>query len=152
MCVQFQRTVAERADDVALRTKGGLTSITWREYGARVRALAAGLAGLGVRPGDAVAILLTNRPEFNLVDTAAMHLGAVPFSIYQTSSPEQIQYVVGDAGAKVAVVESAFLEVFSKARAELGWKAQVSFEELVRLMVDHDLEALASGVPEKQAG
>ncbi len=107
VCVRFQRTVAERADAVALRTKGGLTSITWREYGARVRALAAGLAGLGVRPGDAVAILLTNRPEFNLVDTAAMHLGAVPFSIYTTSSVEQIRYLLEDSGSRVAITERA---------------------------------------------
>ena len=107
MCHRFQRTVAERADEVALRTKGGQTSITWREYGARVRALAAGLAGLGVRPGDAVAILLTNRPEFNLVDTAAMHLGAVPFSIYTTSSVEQIRYLLEDSGSRVAITERA---------------------------------------------
>ena len=45
---------------------------------------------------------------------AAVSLGAVPFSIYQTSSPEQIQYVVADAGRKVAIVESAFLEVFNE--------------------------------------
>ena len=50
---------------------------------------------------------------------AAVSLGAVPFSIYQTSSPEQIQYVVSDAGAKVAIVETAFLDVFNKAREEL---------------------------------
>ncbi len=42
--------------------------------------------------------MLTNRPEFHLVDTAAMHLGAVPFSIYNTSSPEQIAYLLADAG------------------------------------------------------
>ena len=43
----------------------------------------------------------------------------MPFSIYQTSSPEQIQYVVSDAGAKVAIVEAAFLDVFDKAREDL---------------------------------
>ena len=63
--------------------------------------------------------MLNNRPEFIPIDLAAVSLGAVPFSIYQTSSPEQIQYVVSDAGAKVAIVESAFLDVFNEARAEL---------------------------------
>jgi long-subunit acyl-CoA synthetase (AMP-forming) len=94
---------------VALRTKGDRTSITWAEYGDRVRRHAAGLAGLGVGPGDAVAILLVNRPEFNVIDTAAMHLGAVPFSIYVTSSVEQIRYLLQNSGARVAVTEPPFL-------------------------------------------
>src|SRR5262249_10922820 len=94
----------------ALRTKGAVTSITWREYGERARACAGGLAGLGVRPGDTVAILLTNRPEFNLIDTSAMHLGARPFSIYTTSSVDQIPDLLEESGARVAVTERAFLE------------------------------------------
>ena len=49
----------------------------------------------------------------------AVSLGAVPFSIYQTSSPEQIQYVCSDAGAKVAVVEKMFLPLFNEARKDL---------------------------------
>ncbi len=64
-------------------------------------------------------MMMNNRPEFFACDLAIVSLGGVPFSIYQTSSPEQIQYVVSDAGAKVAIVESMFLEVFNKARAEL---------------------------------
>ena len=50
---------------------------------------------------------------------AAVSLGAVPFSIYQTSSPDQISYVVSDAGAKISIVETMFLDVFSQARKEL---------------------------------
>ena len=41
--------------------------------------------------------MLTNRPEFHWVDAAAMHLGATPFSVYNTYSPEQIEYLVSDA-------------------------------------------------------
>jgi long-chain acyl-CoA synthetase len=87
LCEGFQQTVADRGPSVALRTKGDTVSITWEEYGRRVRRYAAGLSGLGVRAGEPVAILLCNRPEFNLLDTAAMHLGAVPFSMYCTSAP-----------------------------------------------------------------
>ncbi len=112
MCARFQATVAEKPDVVALRTRGDRVSISWRDYGERVRRLAAGLAGLGVRAGDSVAILLTNRPEFNLIDTAAMHLGAVPFSMYPTSAPDQLRYLLGDAGARVAVTETALLPLF----------------------------------------
>lgn len=108
LCAIFQRTVAERGDAVALRTRGDATRITWREYGERVQRIAAGLAGLGVGRGDAVAMVLRNRPEFNLIDTAAMHVGAVPFSIYNTSPPEQIRYLLDDAGARIVFTEPAF--------------------------------------------
>jgi long-chain acyl-CoA synthetase len=55
-------------------------------------------------------VMLTNRPEFHFADTAAMHLGATPFSIYNTYSPEQIEYLVGDADCPILVTEQAFLE------------------------------------------
>ncbi|MFC6010368.1 AMP-dependent synthetase/ligase [Nocardia lasii] len=107
----FQQTAALRPDQIALRTVGGTQEITWSQYAARVRALAAGLAKLGVRHGDSVGIMLTNRPEFNLVDTAVLHLGAVPFSVYNTSSAEQIAHVFANAGNNVVVTEQAFLDL-----------------------------------------
>jgi long-subunit acyl-CoA synthetase (AMP-forming) len=109
LCEAFQITAAERPDQVALRTPGDVVAITFGEYARRVEEIAAGLAGLGVGRGDAVAIMLANRPEFHLVDTAALHLGATPFSIYNTSAPEQIAYLLGNAGNRVVVSERAFL-------------------------------------------
>ena len=114
MCEAFQITAAERPDDVALRTIADGVSITWGEYSARVKRLAGGLAALGVGPGDTVGFMLTNRPEFHLLDTAAMHLGATPFSIYNTSSPEQIAYLLGDAANRVMIVEAAFIDSVTK--------------------------------------
>jgi len=111
LCGAFQRTVAARGDDVALRTLGDRTRITWTEYGDRVRRYAAGLAGLGVGPGDAVALMVVNRPEFNLLDAAAMHLGAVPFSMYNTSPAEQVAYLLADSRARVVATEPAFLDL-----------------------------------------
>ena len=90
----FQPTAEAHPDRVALRTKGDEFSITWGEYAEQVEDIAAGLAGLGIGRGDTVAIMLTNRPEFHSVDSAAMHLGATPFSIYNTYTPEQIKYLV----------------------------------------------------------
>jgi len=110
MCEAFQITAAERPDQVALRTIGGGVSISFRDYASRVRRLAGALAALGVGPGDTVGLLLTNRPEFHLVDTAAMHLGATPFSIYNTSSPEQIAFLLGDAANRVLVTELSLLD------------------------------------------
>jgi long-chain acyl-CoA synthetase len=117
----FARTVERIPDDPAIVWAEGdeQRQLTWAEVAERVRRIAGGLAGLGVSKGDTVAIMLNNRPEFIPIDLAAVSLGAVPFSIYQTSSPEQIRYVVGDAGAKVAIIESAFLDVFIEARGEL---------------------------------
>ncbi|MCK5755156.1 MAG: AMP-binding protein, partial [Mycobacterium sp.] len=105
----FQQSITVRPDAVALRTVGGIQEITWAEYGRRVEAIARGLATLGVGHGDTVGIMLTNRPEFHLVDTAALHLGAIPFSIYNTSASDQIEYLFGNAENSVVVTEQVFL-------------------------------------------
>jgi long-chain acyl-CoA synthetase len=110
LCAAFQVTAAQRPGQIALRTADGGLEITWAQYAERVARIAAGLAALGVERGDALALLLTNRPEFHLVDAAAMHLGAVPFSAYNTSPPEQVAYVVGNAGSRVIVTERAMLD------------------------------------------
>jgi long-subunit acyl-CoA synthetase (AMP-forming) len=106
----FQATAAANAGASALRTKDDAVSFTWGEYAERVRAVAAGLAALGVQRGDTVGIMLTNRPEFHFADSAAIHLGATPFSVYNTSAAEQIEYLVADAGSRVLFTEREFLE------------------------------------------
>ncbi|GAA2558373.1 AMP-dependent synthetase/ligase [Winogradskya consettensis] len=106
LCSAFQATVARIPDAVALRTAGGGTTFTWSQYAARVREIASGLRALGVGAGDTVALLLTNRPEFHLVDTAVQHLGAVPFSCYHSSSPEQVGYLLTASGARTVITES----------------------------------------------
>jgi long-subunit acyl-CoA synthetase (AMP-forming) len=120
MCEAFQLTASERSDEVALRTIGDGVSITFAEYAERVQRIAAGLHALGVRRGDTVGFMLTNRPEFHLLDTAAMHLGATPFSIYNTSSPEQIAYLLGDAGNRVFVLEAALRDRAREAMRSAG--------------------------------
>src|SRR5919198_2858838 len=108
MCEAFQKTAEAHPDRPALRTRNDEASFTWGEYAERARQLAAGLAALGVGKGDTMALMLTNRPEFHLADAAGMHLGATCFSIYNTYSPEQIEYLVGDAENRVAITEQAF--------------------------------------------
>src|SRR5918996_1078589 len=108
----FRITAEEHPDRVAVRTKEDEISLTWRELRDRVDALAGGLARLGVRRGDKVALMLLNRPEFHIADLAVMTLGATPFSVYATYTREQIQYLIADSGAKVALIESAFAERF----------------------------------------
>lgn len=74
---------------------------------------------LGLGRGDTIALLLSNRPEFHLVDLAAITLGATPFSIYNTYSPEQIEYVVADAEAQIAVTEPGLVDNLLAAREDL---------------------------------
>ncbi|MGH2833855.1 MAG: AMP-dependent synthetase/ligase [Solirubrobacteraceae bacterium] len=116
----FRITAAERVDEVAIRTKGDAFTITWGKLRERVDALAGGLAALGVSRGDTVALMLSNCPEFHLCDLAAMMLGAAPFSIYNTYTPEQIAYLVGDAQAKVLICEQQYLPRVIQARENLA--------------------------------
>jgi long-subunit acyl-CoA synthetase (AMP-forming) len=112
----FQATAADRAGQIALRTKDDEMSFSWAEYAERVRRVAAGLAALGIGRGHTVGIMLTNRPEFHFADTGAMHLGAIPFSIYNTSPGEQIEYLVGDSTSRLLVTEQEFLDSVLAAR------------------------------------
>jgi len=115
----FRITAAERENEVAIRTKGDEFTITWGELRDRADAIAGGLAKLGVGRGDTVALMLKNRPEFNICDLGAMMLGAVPFSIYNTYAPEQIAYVISDAGARVVICEQLYLPQVLAARQNL---------------------------------
>ncbi len=112
----FQYTAERRPDAIALRNPGDAVSLTWREYAQRVERIAAGLAALGVERGDAVGLMLLNRPEFHLVDTAALHLGATPFSVYNTCTPEQVAHQFANAGNRVVVTERRFLPAVLEAR------------------------------------
>ena len=63
--------------------------------------------------------MLGNRPEFHIADLAAVTVGATPFSIYTTYPAAEIEYLITDSGAKVAIVEQAFLPVILEARKNL---------------------------------
>jgi long-subunit acyl-CoA synthetase (AMP-forming) len=110
LCEAFQLTAAAHPDRVALRLKGGESELSWGDYADKVKRLAAGFASLGLGPDTTLGVMLTNRPEFHFADTAAMHLGATPFSVYNTYTAEQIEYLVGDAACPVMVTEQAFLD------------------------------------------
>jgi len=107
LCEAFARTVARCPDRPAIRTRDG-EEITWAQYGGRVRDIAAALHELGVRRGDRVALMLTSRPEFHLVDAAAMHLGAVAFSIYNTAPSQDVALVLRNSRPRLAIVEDEF--------------------------------------------
>ena len=96
-----------RGDDVALRDKklGIWQEITWRAYHQNVRASARMLYELGVRPGDCVAIISDNCPEWLYADLGAQSIGARAVGIYQTNPPPDVAYVLNDSRSKVLFCE-----------------------------------------------
>jgi long-chain acyl-CoA synthetase len=119
MVEAFDITCAAGADRVAIRTKGDAQTLTWEQWRRRTRDLAGGLHRLGLRRGETLALLLGNRPEFHVADMAAVTLGATPFSIYQTYAANQIEFVVSDATARIAIVERQYLDRLLEARRNL---------------------------------
>lgn len=120
----FQRTVAQYGDKLALRSIDGSVKLTWSEMGDRVRSIAAGLAGAGLGAGDTIAIMLPNTPECHLVDFGAVHLGAVPFAIFNSSPAEQIAHQLANADARLVVTEQAFLPKVLEAVASLDGQVE----------------------------
>jgi long-chain acyl-CoA synthetase len=110
ICAVFQATAARCPDRVALRTIDDSVSLTWNEYATEVARVARGLAALGVRRGDTVAMLLHSSPAFHVVDMAALHLGATCLSVYNTLPPEDIAQAMHGAGADVLVTETEYLD------------------------------------------
>jgi long-chain acyl-CoA synthetase len=120
----FLATVGARPDAVALRAKApdgeAWQEWTWRRYADEVARVAAGLRAHGVGHGDRVVLMMRNRPEFHIADAAVLFLGATPISIYNSSSPEQVEYLVDHSGACAGIFEDpGFLERALKVRSEL---------------------------------
>jgi long-chain acyl-CoA synthetase len=98
---------AARHGGTALRfpEAGGWRRTSYPELGDEVRAIAKGLVGLGVTPGDRVAILSNTRAEWTLADFGTLCAGAVVVPVYQTNSPEECQYVLEHSGAMAIFCE-----------------------------------------------
>ena len=97
---------AEQYGDLPAITAGD-RELTWGELRRASAAAARGLASLGLASGDRMMIMMSSRPEHWIVDHAAVHLGAVPVTAYQTLSSEQITYVARHSRATLVVLEGA---------------------------------------------
>ncbi|WP_030543042.1 long-chain fatty acid--CoA ligase [Streptomyces albus] len=91
---------------VARKRDGQWEDVTAREFLAEVRETAKGLIAAGVRPGDRVALMSRTRYEWTLLDFAIWSAGAVSVPVYETSSPEQIAWILSDSGAVACLVET----------------------------------------------
>jgi long-chain acyl-CoA synthetase len=116
------RQAAERPSAIAYQAKvgGRWQPTTWRAYADQVRTAARALMTLGFQRGGVVAILGFNRPEWVILDHAAMMAGGAPAGIYTTCSAEEVQYIVHHSEALIVLVEDASQLAKLKAkRAEL---------------------------------
>jgi long-chain acyl-CoA synthetase len=103
----FWNAVAKRGDQVWLREKklGIWRARSWNETGREVRAVAMGLAALGLEPGDCVSILSNTIPEWVIADLGVLSAGGVSNGIYPTDAAVQVQYLCEDSRTRILLVE-----------------------------------------------
>jgi long-chain acyl-CoA synthetase len=109
-CDVLAGTAAQYGDMPAFsdRDSGGpWQTITWAQTRELALQLAAAFAGLGLQPGDKVALMLPNRVEHVLADMGVLHAGGVPVTFYATLAAEQIAFMAGNCDAKIAVIDGA---------------------------------------------
>ncbi len=120
---QFAQLVAEHPDSVLVRAMdgtGGWDEYTIADVAARAGQVAAGLIANGVTPGQRVLLMMRNTPAFHWFDLGAQLVRATPVSIYNSSSPEEIQYLSEHAEARIAILEDdGFLQRMLKVRGDL---------------------------------
>lgn len=120
---RFLDTLAQHGDIAVLRWKeadGSWSERTLAELADDTARLVTGLRELGIGKGDRVVLMMRNRPEFHAIDLAVLFCGATPVSIYNSSAPDQIEYLVNHCGAKLAILENdAFIERFDAVRDRL---------------------------------
>ena len=85
---------------------GAWTDVTAAEAASQIRSAALGLIAEGVKPGDRVALLSATRYEWPILDFAILSVGALTVPIYETSSAEQVKFVLGDSGAVLVFAET----------------------------------------------
>jgi len=95
-----------KEDALNYRTDGEWRRLSAESFVQRVRHIALGLASFGVKPGDRVALLSENRPEWSMADLAILSLGAVNVPIYTTQAVDQIRYILGDSGTRAIFISN----------------------------------------------
>src|SRR5215475_6515554 len=141
--VVFSRATAD-PDETMLRKRsddGSWQDVTAAAFRDQVSALAKGLIAAGIQPGDRVGLMSRTRYEWTVVDYAIWTAGAVSVPVYETSSPEQVQWILGDSGAHAAFAETdshaQTIQVVRERLPDLGplWRID-SLESLVAAGAD----------------
>jgi len=137
-CIESFRRNA-KPDALSFKIDGAWKRLSGTEIIERIKRIALGLAALGIKPGDRVAIISENRPEWSLVDIALLSLRAVNVPIYTTQAVEQIRYILENSGAKMLFVSGK--KLFK--HAEEAIRSVEQLEKLVFFDEDGGLEGEA---------
>ncbi len=150
VCDDVERMAGENPDRVMLRRRLGddWVDVTAAEFRRQVVELAKGLIASGVEPGDRVGLMSATRYEWTLADYAIWYVGAITVPIYETSSAEQVEWILEDSGAVAVFLESEkHKAVFGEVKSDLPGVAHAWVIE------EGAVEALASAgakVPDKE--
>jgi long-chain acyl-CoA synthetase len=139
LCDELRHVAGTAGDAPAYSDPAGAgwQSLTWEQARQRVLEVAAGLAALGLAPGERVALMLPNRGEHVLADLGAVHAGGLGVTFYSTLAPEQIAYVATDCDARMAVLDGA---------AELArWQPVLDQLPAIKRVIVRDPAACPSG-------
>jgi long-chain acyl-CoA synthetase len=146
--VVFSRAAAD-PDEVMLRRRraaGSWQDVTAGQFRAQVAGLAKGLIAAGIQPGDRVALMSRTRFEWTLADYAIWAAGAVTVPVYETSSAEQVEWIIGDSGARAAIAETdKHAEIIAGLRDRL-----TGLGEVWRIAGLDELAATGTGVTDDQ--
>jgi long-chain acyl-CoA synthetase len=126
--VVFSRAASEPGAVVMRRRSGdgNWQDVTATAFRAEVSALAKGLVAAGITPGDRVALMSATRYEWTLIDYAIWAVGAVTVPVYETSSADQVEWILGDSGARAVFAEAdKHADLIAVARDRLPDLAQV---------------------------
>jgi long-chain acyl-CoA synthetase len=146
----FLDVVAAQGGDVAVRWKEGdeWNEWTFSEVADLVARVAGGLKAQGVQRGDRVVLMMRNIPHFHVIDVAVLMLGATPISIYNSSAPDQVEYLVNHSGAVVGIVEDdSFLQRFHAVRDQLTKLRTLGVLKPGELDADFSWDDLTAGEP-----
>jgi long-chain acyl-CoA synthetase len=140
------------------RTTGAWQDVTHAMFRDEVLALARGLVAAGISPGDRVALMSRTRYEWTLADFAIWSAGAITVPIYETSSAEQVQWILGDSGAVAIIVETpAHAGTVGEVRADVPdlrdvWQIETgAFDDLVTAGRDTPEDTVLARIAAAQA-
>jgi long-chain acyl-CoA synthetase len=138
--VVFRRAESEPGSTVIRRRSagGGWQNVTAGAFAAEVRALAKGLVAAGIEPGDRIGLMSRTRYEWTLIDYAIWTAGAVTVPVYETSSADQVEWIISDSGARAVFAEA-------DRHAELIGSVRDRLPDLQEIWRVDNLAALAGG-------
>lgn len=150
----FRERVKRTPDLVAYRDyneqHGNWRDYTWAQINHQVARWQAALENDGLKPGDRVAVMLRNSPEWVSYDQAALGLGLVVVPLYTQDRPDNVAYIVNDSGCKVLLIEGPEQwEEFAGARGQLAGLTRILTVKPVTNSGDGRLKSLAEWLPEQ---